>query len=500
MSPWEGFLVGLGVAVSPENLLAALAGALVGTAIGVLPGLGPVAGAALVLPLTFTLPPVTGLIALAAIYYGSMYGGSTTAILVNVPGETASVVTTLDGYQMTRKGRAGAALAIVAFGSFIAGTIGTAGVMLFSPVLSSIGLLFGPPAFFALTTVGLLVLCRVTGGSLAASLFLVTLGLLLSTIGVEAITGVRRFDFGVLELALGLEVVPAAVGLFGIAEVLVLVETLGRTPRPRTTPLREMLPTRQELGRAAPAWLRGTGIGFLVGLVPGPAATLSTFMAYRLERAVSKRPEEFGHGAVEGVAGPEAANNAAATSGLVPLLSLGIPFSPVLALVMAAMMVHGVQPGPLLITQRPDVFWGILASMYLGNVALLALNLPLVGMWVRLLRIPQPLLIVSIVLFSVVGTYAVRNSTFDLWVLVGFGFAGYVLQKLSLDRAPLVLGLVLGPLVEKHLRESLFLSRGDPAIFVSSKIALTIWAAGLGMLLYSPVRALVRGLARPRSG
>ena len=497
MNPIDGMLFGLSIATQPMNILAALVGALLGTAIGVLPGLGPVAGVALVLPLTYSLHPVTGLIALAGIFYGCMYGGSTTSVLVNIPGETASVVTCLDGYQMARKGRAGAALSVMAIGSFVAGTSSIVGVMLFAPLLSNFALSFGPAEFFALTSVGLVVLSRVSGGSFARSLFMTFLGLLLATVGMESITAVSRFSFDVLELSQGIEIVPVAVGLFGISEVLFVVEDLLGVPRAIPVKLRELLPTREEWRRTLPAWGRGTALGFVMGFLPGPMNVLSTFASYRLEKAVSRRKDEFGKGAIEGVAGPEAANNAAATSQFVPLLSLGLPFSAIMALLMAAMMIHGVQPGPLLVVQRPDIFWGIMASMYVGNIALLILNLPLVGVWVSILRIPMHALLPCIVLFAMIGSYSVRNSILDLWVLVGFGVLGYFLRKLKFDLAPMILAIVLGPMIERYFRTALFLSRGDLGIFVASPISKVIWAAGLLVVVVGGLLALRRRARAP---
>jgi putative tricarboxylic transport membrane protein len=488
----QGLTYGLSVAASPENLLAALLGAILGTAIGVLPGLGPLAGMALVLPITFSLPPVTGLIALAGMFYGAMYGGSTTSILMNIPGESASVVTLIDGYQMTRRGRAGAALTIVALGSFVAGTLSIFGVMVFSRALATAGFSFGPPEFFALTTAGLLVLSRIARGSFPRALFATSLGLVLSTVGVDAVSGVRRYDFGVLEASTGVDLVPAAVGLFGIAEIVLLVERGAGTIAARTVRLRELFPTRDELRRSVPAWARGTVIGFFIGVLPGPAAIISTFASYWVEKTVSRRKDEFGHGAVEGVAGPEAANNAAATSAFIPLLSLGVPFSPILAIVLAAMIVQGVSPGPLLLVQNPEIFWGVMASMYVGNLMLLILNLPLVGVWVSLLRIPPQILITCIALFAIVGAYSVRNSPFDLWVLLAFGGLGYLLRKMDIDMTPLVLALVLGPLIEKHLRESLFLSRGELAVFVTRPVSLVIWVVTAAILVGDPILRMLR--------
>ncbi len=483
MSAFDGILYGLSVATTAPNVLAALAGAVVGTGIGVLPGLGPAAGMALVLPLTYTLSPATALIALAGIYYGAMYGGSTTSILLNVPGEAAAVVTTLDGYRMTQRGRAGAALAVVAIGSFVAGTVSVAGLALFAPLLAAGALRLGPPQLLALTAGALLVLARLSGGSLPRATFVLALGLLLSTIGVEPVTGVHRFTFEWLELSRGIEIAVAVMGLFGAAELLALAGGLGDAAAVRPVPLRELWPTREEWRRALAPWIRGTGIGFLVGLLPGPGSTISTFVAYRVEQIVGKYRHELGQGAVEGVAAPEAANNAAATSAFVPLLSLGLPFSGVMALLQAALTIHGVQPGPLLMERHPDVFWGVIASMYIGNLALLVLNLPLVGLWVSLLRVPRPLLVTGILLMAVTGAFAVRNSLFDVWVMAGLGFLGYALRTLDFPLVPLVLGLVLGPFVEKYFRESLFLSRGDLGIFVGDPVSLAIWGGSALVLV-----------------
>ncbi len=500
MSSLNALLYGLSVAVTPENLLAAFVGALIGTAIGVLPGLGPVGGTALILPITFSLPPVTGLIAMAGIYYGSMYGGSTTSVLVNIPGEVASIVTCIDGYQMTKRGRAGAALTVMAVGSFVAGTIAVAGVMFFSPFLSSLALSFGPPEYFVLLVTALVVLSGISGASLYRSAFATCLGLLLTTIGIDAVSSVPRFNFGSLDLARGIQLVPVAVGLFGISEMLFLVEKLATGPKANAIRLRELLPTREEWRRTIPAWLRGAAVGFPIGLLPGPVAVISAFASYKLERSVSKHKNEFGKGAIEGVAGPEAANNAASTAAFVPLLALGIPFSPVLALVVAAMIIQGIRPGPLLMTEHPDIFWGVIASMYIGNVMLLILNLPLVSLWVSLLRVPLHILVTCIVLFAVIGTYSVDNSAFDLWILFAFGVIGYFLRKLDVDLTPLILAIVLGPLIEARFRESMFMSRGDLGIFVGSPITVAIWLIGLTMLLSRPIIGLIQRLLKTKAG
>jgi putative tricarboxylic transport membrane protein len=475
MDPISGLLHGLGVVFTFQNLLAAFFGALAGTALGVLPGLGPVAGVAILLPITFTFPPTAGLIMMAGIYYGAQYGGSTTAILVNMPGESSSVVTCIDGYKLTKRGRAGGVLSIVAIGSFIGGTVSVIGVMLFSPALAQLGILFGPAEFFALTAGGLLLLARISGGSFAAGILPMALGMVLSTVGEEAVTAMNRFTFGFNDLSQGFDLVPLVVGLYGITEIMFLVERLKSQPLPVPVRLRDMLPTREEMRRSWAPYGRGTIVGFIFGLLPGPSATLSSFASYRLEKGVSKYRDEIGEGAIEGVAGPETANNAAATSSMVPLLSLGMPFGAITALMMAAMMVYGVQPGPLLMTDHPEIFWGVIASMLIGNVMLLALNIPMISVWVSLLRIPSHILLTMILLVAVIGSFSVRNSILDVYILLFIGLIGYVFRKLDFQLAPLVVGVVLGPLIEKHMREALFMSRGDLLVYVSSPIAIGIW-------------------------
>ena len=483
MSPIDGLAYGFSVALTLQNLLAALLGAVIGTAVGVLPGIGPMGAMALLLPVTLGVPPATALIILTGIYFGAQYGGSTTSILVNVPGEATSVVTCIEGYQMAKKGRAGAALAVAAVGSFVAGTLGVVGLMLFAPPLARLALSFGPPEYAALALLGLVALSRVSGGSLWKGLLVLSLGLVLSGVGMDPITGQRRFNFGLIELAQGIEIVPVAMGLFGVTEVLMVAEQAGGLPRLEAVRFRELFPTLAEWQRSLPAMLRGAGVGFLLGLVPGPGGIISTFASYRIERRLAKRPEEFGHGAIEGVAGPESANNAATASQMVPLLSLGLPFAPAMALFLAALTMQGVQPGPLLIQERPEIFWGVIASMYVGNAALLVLNLPLVGMWVSLLRIPQPLLLAGILLFMFVGTYSVNNSMLDLVALVVIGILGYVLRKLDFQLAPMILAVILGPVLEKALRQSLLLSRGDPFVFFQRPISGLFMVSLLVVLL-----------------
>ena len=500
MDPIAGLLHGLGVVFTFQNLLAAFFGALAGTALGVLPGLGPVAGVAILLPITFTFPPTAGLIMMAGIYYGAQYGGSTTAIIVNMPGESSSVVTCIDGYKLTKRGRAGGVLSIVAIGSFIGGTVSVIGVMLFSPALAQLGILFGPAEFFALTAGGLLLLSRISGGSFAAGILPMALGMVLSTIGEEAVTAMNRFTFGFNDLSQGIDLVPLVVGLYGVTEIMFLVERIKSQPLPVPVRLRDMLPTREELRRSWAPFGRGTIVGFIFGLLPGPSATLSSFASYRLEKGVSKYRDEIGEGAIEGVAGPETANNAAATSSMVPLLSLGMPFGAITALMMAAMMVYGVQPGPLLMTDHPEIFWGVIASMLVGNVMLLALNIPMISVWVSLLRIPSHILLTMILLVAVIGSYSVRNSMLDVYVLLFIGVIGYVFRKLDFQLAPLVVGVVLGPLIEKHMREALFMNRGDLLVYISSPIAVVIWILVILVMVPQIKDSLLRKLFIGRKG
>ncbi len=479
MDPIDGLWYGLSLAFTFQNLLAAFAGAFAGTAIGVLPGFGPTAGLALLLPFTYAMGPTTGLIMMASMLYGAMYGGSTTAILMNMPGEAASVMTCIDGYKLTKKGRAGAVLFIVAAGSFVGGSISVVGVMLFVPTLAELAIIFGPGEFFALTAGGLLLLSRISAGSVAAGLLPMAIGLLLSTIGQEAVSGQYRFTFGFNDLSQGLELAVLAVGIYGIAEIMVVVESLARQAKPMQVRIREMLPTREEMRRSWAPIGRGTIVGFLFGLIPGPATTLSTFSAYRLEKAVSRYKHEVGEGAIEGVAAPETANNAAATSLMVPLLGLGIPFSSATALMLGAMMVHNVQPGPLLMTSHPEIFWAVIASMFVGNIMLVVINVPMIGLWVSMLRIPPYILLPTILMMAIIGSYSLRNSMFDVSLLLVLGGLGYLLRKLDFQLAPLVVGAVLGPMIEKHFREGLFMSQGDLSVFWSSPIAIGIWSAVL---------------------
>jgi putative tricarboxylic transport membrane protein len=472
----EGLLYGLSVAITPTNLLFCFLGAFLGTLIGVLPGIGPVGSMALLLGATYGLPPATALIMFAGIYYGSMYGGSTTSILVNIPGEASSVVTAIDGYQMARKGRAGAALCIAAVGSFVAGTIGLIILSFLAPKLAEAALKFGPPEYFAIAVFGLIVLSQLSGQGLLKSLVMVGVGLLLGTVGLDEISGQARFTFGSVNLQKGIDFVPVAMGLFGIAEVLdIAAEKVAGNQEAIKVRLRELLPNREEAQKSLGPTLRGSVLGFLVGLIPGPAAVISTFLSYTLERRLSKSPQDFGNGAPEGVAGPESANNSAALGAFVPVLSLGIPFAPPTALLLSAMMIHGVTPGPLLIQEHPEIFWGLIVSMYIGNFMLLLLNLPLVGLFVRVLRVPGNLLMPVIVLLCIVGAFAINNAITDIWIMTVFGIAGFVLRRWGFSPAPLVLALVIGPMLENSLMQSLMMSQGSLSIFYTQPLARTLF-------------------------
>jgi putative tricarboxylic transport membrane protein len=485
---------GFGIAGTIQNLLYCLIGAIVGTLIGVLPGLGPIAGIALLIPATFGLNPTSAIIMLAGIYYGAMYGGSTTSILLNVPGETASVITCIDGYQMAQKGRAGPALAIVAIGSFIAGTIGIFGLVFLAPPLAEAALAFGPPEYFSLMVFGFIVLSNVTGTSLVKSLMMAIVGLIIGTIGIDPVTGDARFTFGSVSLLGGIEFVAVAIGLFGIGEVLTNVEKPAEMLEQRVLipRLRELYPTLQDLKRSIGAILRGTGIGFGVGLVPGPAPVIATYSSYMIERKISKNPEEFGKGAIEGVAGPESANNSACQSAFIPLFVLGIPFAPPTAILLGALLIHGVSPGPLMISQHPDLFWGVIASMYIGNFILLILNLPFVPLFANILRTPKRVLLPLIVLFCITGMYTVNNSVFDIWMMLLFGGLGFLMRKWAYEGAPLLLALVLGPKLEVAFRQSLMISHGDFGIFTNRPVSMVFLLATVIFLVIPLIRVIFK--------
>ena len=467
-------------------------GCLLGTIVGVLPGLGPVGAMALLIPSTFVLGPTSAMIMLAGIFYGAMYGGSTTSILLNVPGEAASVVTAIDGYKMALKGRAGAALAVSAVGSFVAGTLGVVALMFFAPPLATFALAFGPPEYFSLALLGLIFLSQMGGGTPSKSYLMVGFGLLLGTIGTDMMSGITRFTFGNVELSQGIELVPVAMGLYGIGEVLLIAERITGIPQMIKVKLRELFPTATEWKRATLPMFRGGFVGFIIGLIPGPAAILSTFVAYALEKRISKHPEDFGKGAIEGVAGPEAANNAATAGSMVPLLALGIPFAPPTAMLMGALMIHGVQPGPLFMKQCPEIFWGVIASMYIGNVVLLILNLPLVSVFASIMRIPQHLLMGIILVLCLVGSFSINNSILDVYIVIGMGLLGYILKKLKFDLAPLILGLVLGPMIEKDFRQALFIARGDIWLILNRPITMALLGTGLAVILTTTLLRLRR--------
>ena len=485
----QNLLLGFSVALDPSVLVYAFAGCIIGTLVGMMPGLGPLAGISLLLPATFGLNPIIAVVLLAGVYYGAMYGGSTTSILVRIPGEAASVMTCIDGYEMTKNGRAGPALAIAAIGSFIAGTIGVLGLMLLAPTLASFALRFGPPEYTALLVMGLFILACMSGGSTIKTLASAALGLLLGMIGIDVMSGYTRFSFDLVELGDGVGIVPVAVGLFGISEILLTAAQASshEVQRPR---LRDLVPSRDELRMSVGPIARGSLLGFLIGIIPGSAHIISSFVSYGIERRLARNPERFGKGAIEGVAGPESANNAAATGAFVPMMALGIPTSPVTAVMIAAIMVHGILPGPMLISQQPQLFWGFVASMYVGNVVLLILNLPMVGLFVNLLRIPYSYLYPCILAFCILGTYSVANSMIDVWIMLVMGGVGYILRKFDFDLAPIALGLVLAPMLELSLRQSLAMSAGDYGIFLERPIATTMFVLGFVMFLFA-IRPLV---------
>ena len=486
----QHLFAGFGIATTMSNLLYCLLGAVAGTLVGILPGLGPIAGIALLIPITFGLSPTSAIIMLCGIYYGAMYGGSTTSILLNVPGETASVITCIEGYQMAQRGKAGPALAMCAIGSFVAGTLAIFGMVFLAPPLAQAALAFGPPEYFSLMVCGFIVLSNVTGGSLLKSLMMAVVGLIIGTVGLDPVTGDYRFTFDTTYLLSGIEFVAVAIGLFGIAEVLANADQPSETLEqcvimPR---FRDLFPSLQDLRRSIGAIIRGAGIGFSVGLVPGPAPVLATYASYMTEKRVSRHPEAFGKGAIEGLAGPEAANNAACQSAFIPLFVLGIPFAPPTAILLGALMIHGVVPGPMMISEHPDVFWGVIASMYIGNFILLLLNLPFVPFFASILRIPKKILLPLVMLFCITGMYTVNNSVNDIWLMLSMGVLGYLMRKWVYDAAPLLLALVIGPKMEVAFRQSLMLSHGDFGVFVERPFSLAFLVVTLLFLLVPAFR------------
>jgi TctA family transporter len=473
MDLFSSLTIGLQAAFTPVNLLYCLLGVFVGTLVGVLPGLGPVATIAMLLPATFTLPPVSALIMLAGIYYGAQYGGSTTAILVNLPGETSSVVTALDGYRMARQGRAGVALATAAIGSFVAGTIATFIIALFAPPLANVALKFGPAEYFSLMVLGLVASVVLAHGSLLRAIAMIVFGLLLGLVGTDVNSGIQRYTFDIPQLADGIGFVVVAMGTFGLGEIMLNLEREGSVTLV-VEKIKGLMPTKEDWKRIMAPILRGTALGSALGILPGGGAMLASFASYSLEKKVSKHSAQFGRGAIEGVAGPESANNAGAQTSFIPMLTLGIPSNPVMALMVGAMIIQGIQPGPSVMTEQPALFWGIIVSMWVGNLFLVVLNLPLIGLWVRLCMVPYHLLYPAILVFCAIGVFSLNNSEFDVYLMALFGVLGYVFAKLECEPAPMMLGFILGPMMEEYLRRALLLSRGDPTILLRRPISATI--------------------------
>ena len=486
----DNLILGFNVALSLNNLLFAFIGAMIGTAIGVLPGLGPTATISLLLPLTFGQDPTTAIIMLAGIYYGAQYGGSTTAILLNLPGEISGVITAIEGYKMAQQGRAGAALAAAALGSFLAGTVSTFVVAASGPLLTSVALSFGPPDYFSLMLLGLIVACILAQGSVIKAIGMVVLGVALGLVGTDVQTGQQRFTFGVPELSDGINFVILAMGLFGVSEIVLNLEK----PEMRAGNVAKrgrLWLTKEEWRYATPAAIRGTILGTMLGILPGGGATIASFVSYMLERRITRRPERFGTGAIEGLAGPESANNAGAQASFIPLLTLGIPSNAVMALMTGALIIQGIQPGPRMVEAQPELFWGLICSMWVGNVMLLVINLPMIGIWVQLLRVPYRYLFVGIMVFCAIGAYTLNNNIFDVYLLLIVSIIGYLFGKLKLEPAPLLLGFVLGPMMEEHLRRAMLLSRGDPSTFIDRPISgtlLVLTAIALGMMLLPSIR------------
>jgi len=481
--------LGFETALSLQNLLYAFVGCLLGTLIGVLPGLGPSTTIAMLLPITYTLPPVAALIMLAGIYYGSQYGGSTTAILVNLPGESSSVVTAIDGYQMARKGRAGAALATAGISSFIAGCFATLVIAAFAIPMSELAFKFGPAEYFSLMVLGLVGAVVLASGSLIKAIGMILVGLALGLVGTDVNSGVARYSFDIPELTDGINFVAVAMGVFGFAEIIANVEQ--REHRETfTNKVTSLFPTKDDFRRMLPAAARGTGLGTVLGMLPGGGATLSAFAAYTLEKKLSSRAAEFGQGAIEGVAGPEAANNAGSQTSFIPLLTLGIPSNVVMALMVGAMTIHNIQPGPQVMTSNPELFWGLIVSMWIGNAMLIVLNLPLIGVWVRLLKVPYRFLYPAILVFCCIGVYSINNNVFDVYMTAGFGVIGYLFARFAMEPAPLLLGFVLGPMMEENLRRALLLSRGDFSTLVTRPLSLSLLIATLVLLVIVALPAI----------
>jgi putative tricarboxylic transport membrane protein len=466
------------------NLVACFVGAVVGTVVGVLPGLGPTVTMALMLPFTLKYGPATGLIMMTGVWYGAMYGGSTTSILVNIPGEAASVVTCIDGYQMAKKGRAGAALALVAVGSFVAGTLGIMGLQFFAPLLGNAALSFGPPEYLAFMILAFVLLSNLSGEFPLKGALMISLGLFVSTIGINPMDSYPRFTFGWDELMMGIDFLPIAMGFFGVSEILNIAVEKYVVPEVKKVRLRNLFPTREESRRSVFPILRGSILGFFVGLLPGPCTVISTFVSYSIEKKISKTPQEFGKGAVEGVVAPEAANNSAVMGAMIPLLTLGIPFAAPSAVMLAGLRMHNIEPGPMLFTTRPDIFWTFIAAMYIGNLMLLILNLPLVGLFGRIALIRPPIIIPVISLICLFGIYSVRNSIFDVWIMILSGVIGYFLRKWKFPIAPFIIGIVLGPTTENSVRQTLMLFKGNPFLIVGRPVAMSLLALAIAFIVY----------------
>jgi len=492
----NNLLMGFGVALSPTNIFFCFVGCLAGTLIGVLPGLGPTASVSLLLPITFSMNPITAIIMLGGIYYGAMYGGSTTSILVNIPGEAASVVTCIDGYQMARRGRAGPALGMCAIGSFIAGTFSVIGLMILAPPLAEMSLRFGPPEYLSLMVLGLALLSFLTSGSTSKAMIMAGFGLFLGTVGLDNLTGTTRFTYGTITLMDGVDLVPVVMGMFGIGEVLYNLEQSIREREIYNAKIENLFPSLRDWMEAKWALVRGSVIGFFLGILPGGGAIIASFASYAIEKRLSKTPEQFGKGAIAGVAGPESANNSATGGAFIPMMTLGIPANPVMAILLGALIIHGIQPGPFLIKEHPDLFWGVVTSMYVGNFILLILNLPLIGIWVRALRVRYTILFPLILLFCLIGSYSLKNNVGDMILMLIFGVFGYLIRKYRYDAPPLVLALVLGPMVESALRRSLLLSDGSPFIFFQRPISAVFLGVTMLLVFTSVLPAVKRKKGR----
>jgi putative tricarboxylic transport membrane protein len=490
----DNLLIGLSVAFQPHNLFFCFLGVLIGTLIGVLPGLGPVGAMSILLPITFGISPVTAIIMLSGIYYGAQYGGSTTSILVGIPGEAASVVTMLDGHKMALQGRAGPALGIAAFGSFIAGTIGIIGLMLLAPPLAKVALKFGPPEYFALMIMGLVILTYLAQKSMVKSLMMAGVGVLIGMVGMDTMTGMPRFTFDVPDLLDGVGIAPLAMGLFGVSEILLNVERKIKQGVV-VSKVKNLMPSLQDWKESAMPITRGSITGFFLGILPGGGAVLASFISYGVEKRISKTPEKFGHGAIAGVAGPEAANNAAAQAAFIPLLTLGVPANAVMGILLGALMIHGISPGPMMIEKNPELFWGTVTSMYVGNVMLLVLNLPLIGLWVKLLRVRYAVLFPIILFVALIGAYVINGSEMDLYFMLLFGVIGYLMRKFDYEPAPLILAYVLTHILEDSLRQSLIISGGSMSIFITRPISAGFLFISLVLL----ITAVIPSIRKKRS-